>query len=150
VHTERDGLEESLKRTVGSETLSHPDCDGMAGIDNVGSTARDFAMLERNLLSHVKLALMLSLVSFSVLLKARLVPEASSNESVHADARIPIASVQMVAALCALASGAYEYHRSFRDMLQLRAFLKGPECVSIDSSASKIANDNVLGGMSDS
>jgi hypothetical protein len=100
----------------------------MPEIDNHGSTARDFAMLERNILSHVKLALMLSLVSFSVLLKVRLVPE-EENTGPPSNASIPIASVQMISALCALTAGAYEYHRSFSDMLAMRAFLKSPQYV---------------------
>lgn len=100
----------------------------MPEIDNNGSTARDFAMLERNLLSHVKLALMLSLVSFSVLLKVRLVHEEEDTRT-SSNASIPIASVQMISALCALAAGSYEYHRSFKDMLAMRAFFQSPQYV---------------------
>ncbi|KAK0446817.1 hypothetical protein EV421DRAFT_1901658 [Armillaria borealis] len=45
-------------------------------IENSGSTARDFCMLERNMLAHIKLALLLSVLSSSLILQARLVPTA--------------------------------------------------------------------------
>jgi hypothetical protein len=95
-------------------------------LENTGSTARDFCMLERNILSHLKLALLLSLLSSSVLLHARLVPEATNDSgSPHGDSKIglPLAGVQVAASLAAIAAGAWEYHSGYLDMRNMRAFL---------------------------
>ncbi|KAF8892153.1 hypothetical protein BD779DRAFT_1670497 [Infundibulicybe gibba] len=94
-------------------------------LENVGSTARDFCMLERNLLSHLKLALLLSLLSSSVLLRARLVPEPTHDPSRNdgSQAGIPLAAVQFLASLVAIAAGAWEYNSGYRDLRNMRAFL---------------------------
>ncbi|KAF7370614.1 hypothetical protein MSAN_00694400 [Mycena sanguinolenta] len=78
-------------------------------VANTGSTARDFCMLERNLLSHLKLALVLSLLSSSVLLRARLVPDNTSTDS-SPTTGIVVASLQFIAALAAIGAGAWEYY----------------------------------------
>ncbi|KAL0953775.1 hypothetical protein HGRIS_004959 [Hohenbuehelia grisea] len=101
-------------------------------LENVGSTARDFCMLERNVLSHLKLALLLGLLSSSVLLRARLVPEPSSDlpgagrdggQWSGSNKGIALASVHVAAALAVVAAGCWEYHSGFRDLRDMRAFL---------------------------
>ncbi|EEB92611.1 hypothetical protein MPER_08853 [Moniliophthora perniciosa FA553] len=95
-------------------------------VDNTGSTARDFCMLERNLLSHIKLALLLFLISCSLLLHSRLVPDPGDNDDVgNSVIGLPLASVEMVAALAVLAAGIWEYQNGFRDLMDMRAFLAG-------------------------
>jgi hypothetical protein len=92
-------------------------------VENVGSTARDFCMLERNILSHLKLALLLSLLSSSVLLRARLVPT-SDGADVPDYSRygFPMAAVQFVASLAAIVAGCWEYQRGYWDMRDMKAF----------------------------
>ncbi|KAF9482539.1 hypothetical protein BDN70DRAFT_801311 [Pholiota conissans] len=90
-------------------------------VENVGSTARDFCMLERNILSHLKLALLLSLLSSSLLLQARLVPAQNQNESKTSG--IPLASVEFFAALAAVVGGVWEYYSGYSDLRNTRAFL---------------------------
>ncbi|KAF9006068.1 hypothetical protein BDQ17DRAFT_1352667 [Cyathus striatus] len=93
-------------------------------VENTGSNARDFAMLERNILSHLKLALLLSLLSSSVLLQARLVP----NEPTHTSSgRIPLATVEFSAALVCIIAGAWEYYSGYWDLRKTRAFLASPK-----------------------
>ena len=95
-------------------------------LENTGSTARDFCMLERNILSHIKLALLLSLLSSSLLLQARLVPTTSKQNDASA---IPVASLQFAAAIASIAAGLWEYYRGFKDMRMARAFLAAPKYV---------------------
>lgn len=102
-------------------------------IQNNGSTARDFCMLERNLLSHLKLALLLSLLSSSVLLRARLVPDPGDEPEVGESAGIPLAGVQVAASLAAIAAGAWEYHSGYRDLRNMRAFLVAAKFVPFKS-----------------
>ncbi|KAJ7252783.1 hypothetical protein B0H12DRAFT_1017937 [Mycena haematopus] len=90
-------------------------------VANAGSTARDFCMLERNLLSHLKLALLLSLLSSSVLLRARLVPVAD-NPTTPSTA-IAVASLQFTAALATIGAGVWEYYCGYRDLRNMHAFL---------------------------
>lgn len=89
-------------------------------VENTGSTARDFCMLERNLLSHFKLALLLSLLSSSLLLHARLVPNREPSPSTQG---IPLASIEFLAALTAIFGGIWEYYSGYNDLRQTRAFL---------------------------
>ncbi|EPQ56526.1 hypothetical protein GLOTRDRAFT_40323 [Gloeophyllum trabeum ATCC 11539] len=93
-------------------------------IENTGSTARDFCMLERNLLSHYKLAILLALISSSILLRTRL----SFNDGVEHDPSpgkgvLPIGTLEMVTALLAIGAGIWEYQSSSVDMRNQRAFL---------------------------
>ncbi|KAH8103986.1 hypothetical protein BXZ70DRAFT_1005538 [Cristinia sonorae] len=90
-----------------------------------GSNVRDFAMLERNFLTHVRFAVVLSLLSSSLLLNTRL-PSPSEPEGTtppHSKATIPIAVLQVVAAVVAVFAGLWEYERGFRDMHTMKAFL---------------------------
>ncbi|KAJ6591593.1 hypothetical protein DFH09DRAFT_1137466 [Mycena vulgaris] len=91
-------------------------------VENAGSAARDFCMLERNLLSHLKLALLLSLLSSSVLLRARLVPE-DNPTPMSGTTGIVVASLQFTAALAAIVAGVWEYHCGLRGIRDMHAFL---------------------------
>lgn len=81
-------------------------------------------MLERNILSHLKLALLLSLLSSSVILRVRLVPPNDSTEVPQGSASgFPMAVIQFVASIAAIAAGWWEYQCGYRDLLNMRAFL---------------------------
>ncbi len=79
-------------------------------------------MLERNLLSHLKLALLLSLLSSSVLLQARLVPE-DNPTNLSGAMGVVVASLQFTAALAAIGAGAWEYYCGCWDLRNMHAFL---------------------------
>lgn len=100
--------------------------------ENTGSAARDFAMLERNLLSHLRLAALLMLLASSVLLSARL-PSSSEPEGTapHSAAQIPLASIQVAAALTAIGAGIWEYRRGYKDMKDMKGFLLASKYVAI-------------------
>ena len=83
-------------------------------------------MLERNILSHLKLALLLSLLSSSLLLQARLVPSTNDQNTVSS---ISLASLLFIAAIACISIGLWEYFRGFRDMRMSRAFLTSPKFV---------------------
>lgn len=93
-------------------------------VPNTGSAARDYCMLERNLLSHLKLALLLSVLSASILLRARLVP---AEEMEKEDGGLPLASVEFAAALLCIVAGGWEYYHGYWDLRTSRAFLVGPK-----------------------
>lgn len=83
-------------------------------------------MLERNILSHLKLALLLSLLSSSVLLRARLVPSDTGSvpmEGPPSKAGLPMAVVQLAASLAAILAGCWEYYSGYKDLRNMRAFL---------------------------
>jgi hypothetical protein len=87
-------------------------------------------MLERNFLSHVKLTLLLMLLASSVLLKARLPgPDRPKDHEDHPNfgLGIPLASVEVAAALIIIAAGCWEYESGIRDMRARRAFLTSTE-----------------------
>ncbi|KAG0709320.1 hypothetical protein DFH29DRAFT_993466 [Suillus ampliporus] len=89
----------------------------------VGSTVRDFCMLERNFLSHIKLVLLLLLMFSSALLGIRLPgpPGTGQSESLGS-AGLPIAILQFIAALLTIAAAVWEYHTGLNDLLKIRAF----------------------------
>jgi len=93
-------------------------------IPNTGSAARDYCMLERNLLSHLKLALLLSVLSASILLRARLVPVEDAGKE---NGGIPLASVEFAAALVCVAAGSWEYYQGYWDLKTMRPFLAAPK-----------------------
>lgn len=81
-------------------------------------------MLERNCLAHIKLALVLSLLSSAVLLRVRLaISDHSEPGPGLTSAGLPIASLQFAAALGTLVAGMFEYHHGYRDLKNARAFL---------------------------
>jgi hypothetical protein len=93
-------------------------------------------MLERNLLSHLKLALLLSLLSWSVLLKARLVPDDQENPSeMSGTIGVVVASLQFMAALAAILAGVWEYYCGYWDIRNMHAFLVAVKYETIQSSA---------------
>lgn len=96
-------------------------------VENNGSTARDYAMMERNLLSHMKLAVLLSLLASSVLLRARLVPQEDRNKETGG---IPMAIIEFAAALLCIIAGGWEYWQNYHDLRNQRAFLTSPKCVA--------------------
>jgi hypothetical protein len=99
-------------------------------IENHGSTARDHCMLERNFLSHVKLGLLLMLLASSVLLRARLPgPDRPQDHEDHPNygLGIPLASIEVGAALVVIGAGCWEYESGIRDMRARRAFLVSTE-----------------------
>lgn len=81
-------------------------------------------MLERNLLSHLKLAVLLSLLSSSILLRTRLVPEPGGLPSIEDKANLPLAAVLFAAALVTVGAGAWEYNVGYRDFMNTTVFLQ--------------------------
>ncbi|KAJ3538160.1 hypothetical protein NMY22_g5282 [Coprinellus aureogranulatus] len=93
-------------------------------IPNEGSTARDYCMLERNILSHLKLALLLSVLSASIILRARLVPVTDTTKE---DGGLPLACVEFAAAILCIGAGGWEYYQGYWDLKNSRAFLAAPK-----------------------
>ncbi|TFK29727.1 hypothetical protein FA15DRAFT_663895 [Coprinopsis marcescibilis] len=81
-------------------------------------------MLERNILSHLKLALLLSLLASSILLRARLVPEEDRDKE---NGGIPLAVIEFGTALLAIGAGTWEYYQGYWDLRTSRAFLAAPK-----------------------
>ena len=99
-------------------------------LENQGSTARDHCMLERNFLSHARLGLFLMLLSSSVLLKARLPgPDRPKDHEEHPNygLGVPLATIQVIAALIVIGGGCWSYESGIRDMHARRAFLLSSE-----------------------
>lgn len=92
-------------------------------VENAGSQARDFCMLERNFLSHIKLALLLALLSWSVLLQARLVPEQPQEE--HEVGGVPLSAVEYGAALVCILAACWEYYSGYWDLRKAHPFFRG-------------------------
>ncbi|TFK51815.1 hypothetical protein OE88DRAFT_1658453 [Heliocybe sulcata] len=81
-------------------------------------------MLERNLLSHYRLAILLSLISSAILLRTRL----SMNDGQEDDASpgkgvLPIGALEAATALLAIGAGLWEYQSSSVGMRNQRAFI---------------------------
>jgi hypothetical protein len=96
-------------------------------LENQGSTARDHCMLERNFLSHARLGLFLMLLASSVLLKARLPGPDLPKDHPYYGLGIPLATIQVVAALIVIGAGYWAYESGVRDMHARRAFLLSSE-----------------------
>ncbi|KAG9313013.1 hypothetical protein JVU11DRAFT_6452 [Chiua virens] len=93
-------------------------------LEVVGSNVRDFCMLERNFLSHFKLVLLLMLLSSSALFGTRLPgPPSSTEGEALGKLGLPVAILQLLAALAAIAAAIWEYHSGVKDLLRVRAFL---------------------------
>lgn len=91
-------------------------------------------MLERNLLAHLKLAILLCLLFASILLRGRLpLPEHTPGEDPPdvPHAGVPIAALQLGSALLLLAGGVYEYHTGIKDLRIGRAFLTSDKYTSL-------------------
>lgn len=80
------------------------------------------------MLAHIKLALLLSVLSSSLILQARLVPTADAGDYVQ-EYGMPLAIIQFIAALLAIAAGVWEFHVGCRDLMRMRAFLVAPKYV---------------------
>lgn len=78
-------------------------------------------MLERNILSHLKLGLLLSVLSSSLLLQARLVPQSPYQSS----GSMAVACIEFAAGVLCFAAGAWEYYNGYQDLKQVRAFMVG-------------------------
>lgn len=97
----------------------------------VGSTVRDFCMLERNFLSHIKVVLLLCILSSSALLGIRLPgPSGTSQSDNLGSASLPIGALQFIAALMTIAAAFWEYHVGLEDLMKSRAFLTSTRLVS--------------------
>ncbi|KAL1944900.1 hypothetical protein VTO73DRAFT_2520 [Trametes versicolor] len=72
----------------------------------VGSAGIDFAMLERNLLSHLRLAVLLSLLSSSLLLHTRLLTpsDPGSAQTPASKTGLATAIIEVIAAVAAIAA----------------------------------------------
>ncbi|KAI0318380.1 hypothetical protein OF83DRAFT_31594 [Amylostereum chailletii] len=92
-------------------------------LDNVGSSARDFCMLERNFLSHVKLALLLFVLTTSVLLSVRLPGPLAQGDSGSDVTKLstPLGSIEAVATVLVILAGVGEYEMGFRDMRMMKS-----------------------------
>jgi len=87
-------------------------------------------MLERNFLSHARLGLLLMLLTSSVLLKTRLPgPDRPKDHEEHPNLGlgIPLATIQVIAALIVIGAGCWAYESGIRDMRARRAFLLSSE-----------------------
>ncbi|KAG8798408.1 hypothetical protein FRB91_008115 [Serendipita sp. 411] len=94
-------------------------------VDNVGSEARDFCAIERTYLSHMRLGVLLSLLSASLLLNARLPdPKGHSAQATVPGYSIPLASLYFVASLCGLAAGIHNYERLWKGLKDGAAFVQ--------------------------
>ncbi|KLO11993.1 hypothetical protein SCHPADRAFT_941563 [Schizopora paradoxa] len=95
-------------------------------VDNVGSAARDFCMLERNALSHFRLSLLLSLLASSVLLRVRISSPETDDDDDEYDSKlaIPLASLLFACSLAVLVAGLLEYFSGQTDLRTMRPFLK--------------------------
>ena len=80
-------------------------------------------MLERNFLAHAKLALLLMLISSSVLLHARLESPTNPEERGSRKLNIALATIEIISAFLVIGSGLWEYESGIRDMRVRRAFL---------------------------
>lgn len=98
-------------------------------LDNKISEGRDFAMLERNLLSHLRLAVLLTLLSASLLLHARLPTpsEPGSSETPSSKTGLAVAVIEVVAAVAALGAGVWEYWQGCADLMAKRGFLRATQ-----------------------
>ncbi len=88
-------------------------------------------MLERNLLSHIRLACVLLLLSSSLLLKARIPAPENDTPTPRHNGRTSLASLQFVGSLVAIGAGAWEYRRGYKDMQDMKGFLMATKYVSL-------------------
>ncbi|EJF64405.1 hypothetical protein BD309DRAFT_876259 [Dichomitus squalens] len=94
-----------------------------------GSEGRDFAMLERNLLSHLRLAVLLSLSFASLLLNTRLPTpsDPGSAQTPQSKTGLAISWMELMAAVLAIAAGLWEYWQGYIDMKTQRGFLRATQ-----------------------
>ncbi|KAI0358103.1 hypothetical protein OH77DRAFT_1518835 [Trametes cingulata] len=97
--------------------------------ENVASEGRDYAMLERNLLSHLRLAVLLSLLSSSLLLHTRLPTpsDPGSAQTPPSTTGLAVAIIEVIAAIAAIGAGIWEYWQGYADMRAQRGFLRASQ-----------------------
>jgi hypothetical protein len=113
-------------------------------VENLGSNARDFCMLERNLLAALKLTCLLCLVFASILLRGRLSINThqgstgddngvgngnGKEEDPHRDTSLSVAAIQFIAAMVVIVGAIHEYHSGVQDLRGSRAFLRSDKYV---------------------
>lgn len=85
-------------------------------------------MLERNLLSHIKLALLLFLLSSSFLLQTRLFPSHSDQGGFDYERfGLPLSILLYTAAFLTMIGGIWEFFSGHADFRTERAFLSAPK-----------------------
>ncbi|PIL24879.1 hypothetical protein GSI_12766 [Ganoderma sinense ZZ0214-1] len=86
-------------------------------------------MLERNLMSHLRLALILSLSFASLLLQARLPTPSDPGSAQTPRSRIGLAIswIELIAAVLAITAGFWEYWQGYIDMKTQRGFLRASQ-----------------------
>lgn len=96
-------------------------------------------MLERNILSHLKLALLLSVLSSSLLLQTRLVPSEGDSEDIGASTYgMPLSILQFIAAILAVVAGVWEFLSGCNDLQHMTTFLNSPKYVNSTNSGSVV------------
>jgi hypothetical protein len=98
-------------------------------VENAGSNARDFCMLERNLLAALKLACLLCVLFAAVLLRGRLRIDAAPAPKEDAPAALAFAGLYCAAALAVVGGAMHEYHAGVQDLRGARAFFRSGKCV---------------------
>ena len=86
-------------------------------------------MLERNLLSHLRLAVLLSLSFASLLLNARLPTpsDPGSAQTPQSKTGLAISWMELIAAVLSIAAGFWEYWQGYIDMKTQRGFLRATQ-----------------------
>jgi len=103
-------------------------------VDNIGSEARDFCAIERTYLSHIRLGLVLALLSTSILLNARLPGPNGDNDSIGGGNQLQglrFGSLYFVAALATLFGGLINYDKLWSGMQTGRAFVQSPKFYTV-------------------
>lgn len=80
-------------------------------------------MLERNLLAHIRLGMLLTTLTASILMQAKLVPQSEQEEAKAKYSPIPFASVEFACAILCAIAGVTEYQSGYQDFLTSRPFL---------------------------
>ena len=100
-----------------------------------GSSPRDFCMLERNFLSHLRLALLLALFAAAVLLEVRLPLGSSDGKEDRSDGNwtdvVVLACVGLGAAVLVILAGYGEYELGFRDIRSLHPTLQSSKYATV-------------------
>jgi len=103
-------------------------------VDNIASEARDFCAIERTYLSHLRLGVVLTLLSASILLNARLpAPNADGDPTSDHDQLqgLRFGSLYFAAALAAFFGGLLNYDKLWSGMKNGRAFVQSPRFYTI-------------------
>ncbi|KZT37000.1 hypothetical protein SISSUDRAFT_988406 [Sistotremastrum suecicum HHB10207 ss-3] len=92
-------------------------------VENVGSTTRDFLALERNWLTHIRLVVLLSLLSSSILLRSRLSLSPNAPRDLPHSA-LPVGSLYFAGAVAVSIASIVQYRSRFRDFFSFKGFLR--------------------------